>query len=246
MAQTKINQVLAIEKGVKNRVTSNVTKLYHACRKEGLFDGFTKVYRARDADGEQFPPERKEVQFRTEQVAKDLQKNLAELFDVTAAKDWANCHAKADVAVDGTTLLTGVPVTYLLFLEKQLDYLGSVIDALPTLDTSVRWQRDDNQGVFVSDPQTSHKTKKVQKPIVLYDATTEHPAQTQLITEDVIIGHWDQTRFSGAMPVPAKEELQERLRKLLRAVKQAREQANGAEAGDQSVGATVLRFVFGT
>jgi hypothetical protein len=244
MSPQKINQVLAIEKGVKNRVTSNVTKLYHACQREGLFDGFTKVYRARDADGEQFPPERKEVQHRTDQVAKDLQQQLAELFDVTATKDWANCRAAADVSVDGVVLLAAVPVTYLLFLEKQLDYLGSVIDALPTLDTSVRWQRDDNQGVFVSDPLTSHKTKKVQKPIVLYDATPEHPAQTQLITEDVIIGHWDQTRFSGAMPVPAKQALQERLLKLLRAVKQAREAANAAEAEPRTVGAALLGYIF--
>jgi hypothetical protein len=31
----------------------------------------------------------------------------------TATKDWANCVAKADVKVDGTVLLEGVPATYL-------------------------------------------------------------------------------------------------------------------------------------
>ncbi|WP_084483784.1 DUF7873 family protein [Nocardia anaemiae] len=36
------------------------------------------------------------------------------LFDVTAAKDWANCEVKADVRVDEEALLAAVPVSYLL------------------------------------------------------------------------------------------------------------------------------------
>lgn len=241
----KLNQVLAIEKGVKNRVTSNVTKLYQAAQKPQLFDGFNKTYRPKDADGESFPPEHKEVQFRTSQVLKDVRKNLAELFDVTATKDWANCDARADIKVDDQVLVPSVPVTYLLFLDKQLEHLHTVASALPTLDTALRWQADENQGTFVSDVQTSHKTKKVQKPIVLYEATKEHPAQTQMITEDEVIGHWDTTHASGRMRLPDKEALLERIVKLQQAVKQAREEANGAEAVHQKIGAPILGYIFG-
>lgn len=42
------------------------------------------------------------------------------LFDVTATKDWANCEARADVTVDGWVLVSAVPVSCLLFLEKRL------------------------------------------------------------------------------------------------------------------------------
>lgn len=241
----KLNQVLAIEKGVKGRVTSNVTKLYHAAQKAVLFDGFSKQFRPKDEDGETFPPEKKEVQFRSGNVIKALKKNLVELFDVTATKDYANCDAKANIEVDGNTVLEDVPVTYLLFLEKQLEHLHTVVNEIPTLDTSMQWKEDENQGLFVSDKQTTHKTKKEQKPIVLYDATPEHPAQTQLITEDVVIGHWDTVHSSGRMRLPEKEEMVERIVKLQQAVKQAREDANNAEAIKQQVGEKVLGYIFG-
>lgn len=241
----KLNQVLAIEKGVKNRTISVVTKQYHACQKGGaLFDGFTKNYQAKNSDGEQFPPESKEVQFHSEQVVKRIKSSLSELFDVTATKDWANCDAKADIVVDGVTILAQVPVTYLLFLEKQLEGLGTVIDSLPTLNRTFKWQKDENSGVFITEPTQTHKTKKVQKPIVMYDATPEHPAQTQMITEDEIIGHWHTTHQSGGMQRPAKEAMQERVVNLQQAVKQAREEANNVEATPQTVASQILGYVF--
>jgi hypothetical protein len=241
----KLNQILAIEKGVKNRVTSNVTKLYHAAQKPVLFDGFSKQFRPKAEDGETFPPEQKEVQFKADTVLKSVRKNLVELFDVTATKDFANCEARADVEVNGEKVLENVPVTYLLFLEKQIDYLGSVIDAIPTLDTSLRWNKDENQGTFVSDAQTTHKTKKVEKPIVMYDATKEHPAQTQLVISDEVIGHWDTVHSSGRMQAPVKEAIQDKIVLLQQAVKQAREEANNVDAPKQTVGDQVLGFIFG-
>jgi len=84
----------------------------------------------------------------------------------------------------------------------------------------------------------------MQKGIVLYDATEHHPAQTQLITEDVVVGHWTTTKFSGAIPRPRKKVLLERIRQLADAVKFAREQANSIEADDQKVGRKVLDFIF--
>jgi hypothetical protein len=40
---------------------------------------------------------------------------------------------------------------------------------------------------------------------VLYDATEHHPAQTQLISEDVIVGWWETVKHSGAIPRPRQE-----------------------------------------
>lgn len=241
----KLNQVLAIEKGIKNRVTSRVTQLRNACQKSGLFNGFSKEFRPKEEGGETFPPERHDVQFRTGRVQAEVQKHLVELFDITASKDYANCEARANVEADGTVLLENVPVTYLLFLEKQLEHLGTVIDSLPTLDTAVRWKRDEATGQYVSDEQVTHRTAKVQRPITLAPATKEHPAQTQLVTEDQVIGHWHQRMYSGAMPVEEKEKLQERVVHLQEAVKQAREEANSAEAPPVQVGAKVLNYIFG-
>ncbi len=82
---------------------------------------------------------------------------------------------------------------------------------------------------------------------MLYDATPEHPAQTQIITRDVLAGYWSQVRHSGAMPKPEKDALAERVEKLLQAVKQAREAANGMdEASAPSVGEAVFDYLFPT
>jgi hypothetical protein len=85
----------------------------------------------------------------------------------------------------------------------------------------------------------------VQRPITLYEATKEHPAQTQLITEDVIAGAWITIKYSGAIPAPRKKQLLGRIEKLSNAVKFAREQANAAEATDKKLGKEVFDFLFG-
>src|SRR5688572_24529214 len=190
MAQ-KLNQVLAIEKGTKSRVYSEITTMNAAAQKPALFNGFAKNYKSKDGDGEQFPPESQRVQMNAQDMLGSLGKLLTELFDVEAAKEWANGHARADVVVDGKVIVTAAPATFLLFLEKQLNDIQTFVTNLPTLDPAEEWRFDEAASLFKSELTKTARTKKVQKPIVLYDATKEHPAQTQLITEDVVIGHWD-------------------------------------------------------
>ena len=67
-----------------------------------------------------------------------------------------------------------------------------------------------------------------------------------MITEDVIAGFWQQVKQSGAMPKPDREKIGERIEKLLQAVKQAREQANGTDEVDApAVGSAVFGFLLG-
>ena len=92
----------------------------------------------------------------------------------------------------------------------------------------------------------THKSKKIQKPVVLYEATHEHPAQVQLAGEDVTIGHWKNVKLSGAIPVTEKQAIVARVEKLLRAVKEAREEANATEevATVPKVAETLFSYVF--
>jgi hypothetical protein len=163
--------------------------------------------------------------------------------DITATKDYANCHASADVVLDGQVLIQNAPATYLLFLEKQLSDLHTFVDKMPTLDETDDWTRDENSTLFKTAAIPTQRTKKVQKPLVLYPATAEHPAQTQMITEDVVVGYWDTIKQSGALPVPRKQVLLERIEKLSQAVKFAREQANSVEAEPQKVGGTIFTYL---
>jgi hypothetical protein len=114
---------------------------------------------------------------------------------------------------------------------------------MPTLDETDDWTRDENSTLFKTAAIPTQRTKKVQKPLVLYPATAEHPAQTQMITEDVVVGYWDTIKQSGALPVPRKQVLLDRIEKLSQAVKFAREQANSVEAEPQKVGGTIFTYL---
>lgn len=240
---SKLNQIIAIEKGVKSRLYSTITDLNKASQKPDLFNGFVKTYRKKDEDGEDYPQERKKVQMRADESLEQVSKALTELFDISATKDWANCHAAADVYINGEKLIENAPTTYLLFLEKQINDIRTFVENLPVLDESEDWMKDDNSGLYKTIPTPTHKTKKIQRPIVLSEATKEHPAQTQLITEDVTVGYWDTVKHSGALPMPRKKQILERIEELSKAVKFAREQANNAEAADQKIGAKIFKYL---
>jgi hypothetical protein len=242
---TKLNQIIAIEKGIKAKSYAEVSELHKINKKAELFNGFDKQYRPRDDnDDEKLPAERKRVQFTVSGMLDRNAKATSELINVTARKDYTNCVAAANVVVDGKTIITNAPVSFLLFMEKQLTDMNTFISELPVLDEGEDWTKDVNSGLFKSRVISTHRTKKISKPIVLYNATPEHPAQTQMVTEDVIAGFWEQVRMSGAMPKPDKEQMQARVVKLLNAVKQAREAANMAEAvGEVDIGNAVFDYI---
>ncbi|MEV4097330.1 hypothetical protein [Streptosporangium saharense] len=242
---TKLNQILAVEKGVKSDVQRKVTDAYHTVQKTPLLSGISRSYQPIDDEGEQLPPESTRVQVQAESVLKEVGASLTRLFDVTATKDWANCAAKADVRIDGDVLLADVPVTYLLFLEKQLTDLHTFIAKLPTLDPSETWALDGNTDTWRTEPVKTTRTKKVPRNHVLAEATDKHPAQVQVYNEDVVVGYWTKVTFSGALPQRRVNELLTRVQKLQDAVKYAREEANGTEITDRRIGEKVFAYLLG-
>lgn len=240
----RLNQVLAIEKGVKTRAYALLSDLHKTTQKHDLTDGFTKTYQPVKEDGAKLPSENKKVQVNSDNVFKEVTKSFIELFDVTATKDWANCTAVADVVVDGKVLLKAAPATYLLFMKKQLTDFEAFIGKFVELKPEIDWSEDPITGLYKSTPVVTHKTEKVQEPLVMHEPTKEHPAQTQLITKDVLAGHWNTIHFSGALPRPRKMELLDRVQKSLKAVKEALEQANQVAAADQTVGTAFFDYLF--
>ena len=223
----KLNQIIAVEKGAKSQNTAVLSEIYKAAQKAPLFDGFSKTYQPLDEDGEVFPPESKHVQYRVPEIIRQAVDSLTDLFTITARKDFTNTQARADIKIDGKVLLPDVPVPYLLFLEKNILDLRTFANSLPTLDQAEVWTPGD--GLWRTAPIMTHKSKKIQKPVVLYEATDQHPAQVQLAGEDVTVGHWRNVKLSGAIPVTEKQALVARVEKLLRAIKEAREEANAFE-----------------
>lgn len=241
----KLNQIIAVEKGVKSKSFQELTEAHQAVQKVALLAGISRTYQPKDDEGEQLPPESTRVQVKAEEVLQRTGATLTKLFDVTASKDWANCTASADVVVDGTTLISAAPVSYLLFLEKQLTDLHTFIRKLPVLDAAESWTLDASSDSWKTDPVQTFRTKRIPRNHVKAEATEKHPAQVEVYYEDITVGYWTTVKFSGALPAKRVNELLDRVERLQRAVKFAREEANAAEVVDQHVGETFFGYLFG-
>jgi hypothetical protein len=241
----KLNQIIAVVNGKKSKTLSAITGIYHVLQKPPLFDGLSRNYRPLDDDGETFPDERKNIQFHVPSLLINARKALAELFDVTATQEYANTSAKADVIVDGKTLASGVPITYLLFLEKQLTDFHSLVSKLPTLDPVEKWYWDENASCYSSEPTQTNKTKKIPRTHLLHPPTIEHPAQCEMYHEDIKVGEWTTVKRSGAIPTDEKNDMLERVDKLREAVKFAREEANSGEAETQKIAKPLFDYLLG-
>ncbi len=241
----KLNQIIAVANGKKSRAQRGLTEVYHKLQSRALFDGISRTYRPKDDDGDHLPAESSPVQFTVDDATKEVVVILTELFDVVATQDFANTQAVADVKVNGDTVLENVPVTHLLFLEKQLVDLHTFVDKLPTLSTAEEWVKGTGAGTMATKPSETVRTKKVPKNHVKAEATNVHPAQVEVFTEDVIVGHWTTIKHSGAIPESEKKRLVARVRLLQDALKTAREEANSMNVVDRQIGKQVFAFLFG-
>ncbi|GAA4080149.1 hypothetical protein GCM10022284_15220 [Streptomyces hundungensis] len=241
----KLNQIIAVEKGIKSKSHQDLTAAQHGLQKPALLAGISRTYQPKDEEGEQLPPESTRVQVRSEDVLRDTAATLTRLFDVTATKDWANCEARADITVDGRVLVAAAPVSYLLFLEKQLTDINAFVRRLPVLDAAEAWVQDPSTDSWKTEPVRTLRTKKVPRNHVKAEATDKHPAQVEVYYEDVPVGYGTTVKFSGALPARRVNELVSRVEKLQQAVKFAREEANGIDVTDQRVGDAVFGYLFG-
>lgn len=241
---TKLNQIVAIEKGVKSTTNRDVTNQYHLIQRAPLLSGISRTYKPKDEDGDQLPSESTRVQVTVADAVDSVVESLTRLFDVVLTKDAANQKAVADVVVDGQTIAKDVPVPYLLFLEKNLSDLHTVVQTFPVLDPSEKWTYDSNAGTYRTEVTQTTRTKKVPRNHVLAPATDKHPAQVQMYHEDVVVGTWDTVKFSGAIPADRRNLLVHRIEALQVAVKFAREKANNTEVTDRAIGAALFGYLF--
>jgi hypothetical protein len=240
----KLHEIVAVRKGIKSRVYSEITTLHRGSDKADLYNGLLKEYTPKDDEAETLPSEKKKVQKIVEDILKQTAKLQTEAWDIEATQEYGNQTAKADLVVAGQTLLSDVPVTLLIYLEKQLNDLRTFVANLPTLDDAKDWEADPNSKLFRTKPTRTHHNRAVEKQVVVVQATKEHPAQWTTVKDNVVAGYWDKTFFSGALPVPRKEDLVERIDKLQIAVKEARSRANGTEVERKNVGDAVFGYLF--
>jgi len=242
----KLNQLIAIVASKKNDATQALKVAKEIFGLPTLFEGHVKGYTPYDDEGERLPEDSKQIQVGWEVVLSEMFNTLGDAGGIVAGIDHANTEAVCDIEVDGTCISEAVPATHLIFLEKQLQEIKKIVVGIPTLDPSVAWHMDENQGYYVSDPVRSIRTQKIPTPFVRAEATVQHPAQVDLIGVDKGVGDWNSTRMSTAMPLTEKRAMVARVDKLIIAVVQAREEANMQTAVPRDVLSVLLDYIHQT
>jgi hypothetical protein len=237
-------QVIAVRKGVVARTHSEISRLHLDVQKQALINGMTRTYRKISDTDPDLPGDDQRVQLRADDVLNAARDALVKLFDTTAVIDYTNQVAKADVVVGDRVLVPDAPVSWLLFLEKQLVDIATFVRKLPVLDPAEQWHWDSNADAWASAKSTTVRNKKVPRNHVVVAATDKHPAQVQVYQEDIPVGYWDTIKFSGAVDGGRVKTILDRVRTLSDAVKMAREQANSREAVTVNVGAGIFGYLF--
>lgn len=245
---TLLNQLLALKKTVAADHNEVITKGYHAIQSAPRLAGITKTYQPRDDAGEALPGESQRVQVKAAAVTTHVFDAFARLIDLNASLDATNQVAKADIVIEGGLVLArDVPVATLLFLEKQLTDLATFVRKLPLLDQAEAWTPSDTEdGVWTSEPVKTTRSKKVPRNHVKAKPTDKHPEQVEVYYEDVVVGDWTTTKFSGAMSHREAASLLRRVAEVTKAVKTAREAANMATVVDLKPGTPLMTYILGS
>lgn len=243
---TKLNQIVAVVNGKKTETQRALTELHRAATDVDGHNGLSREYKPLDDNDTEFlPPEQKLVRRRAKDSLSELREVLSPLLDVVATQDVANCQAKADIVVGDEVVLQNVPVTHLLFLEKQLNDIDTFVSKLPVLDAGETWKYDPNVDCYATEAYQTNRSRKTLQSKVLYEATENHPAQVETYNEDVVVGRWTNRKFSGALTQHDKNLMVQRVKSLKDAVKYAREQANLMEVEQQRFAENVFDFIIG-
>jgi hypothetical protein len=242
----KVHTVVALVQGKKSSWQKFMTKV-HRCWGKGErapTSGLIRTYQAKDEGGEKLPDEVRRVQVVAKHILANVVEEASTFYDLIYAQEFANTYAKADIFVDGKPLMKDVPVGFLMFLEKQLTDMRTLLTEVPVLPDDQTWEWDGNRGCFITQPFETIRTAKVQEPLTLYPATKEHPAQTQLLTKDLPVGTWTNINMSGGWPRDIRDGVLKRLDYLKSAVVVARENANTGEVEIKKVSSVLFDYIF--
>lgn len=245
----KLHELLAVEKGLESAAGDAVRGARDAfTRKQNHFLGAIKRYEPFDEAKrhEEATEEHHEMVATVPGTLADVMAHVTRWFDAVLQKEATNQTARADIVLGGKTLARDLPATFLLGLESKLRQLRQMVAEVPVLSAGVKWEPDQTrgQGVYVAaHPEEKFRTKKVVEHKIIVPATKEHPAQVEKWNADQNIGRYITEKWSGMASPADKATLLRRLGDLERAVKQARQRANGVEVLEREVGEAIGNYL---
>jgi hypothetical protein len=248
---TKLHEIIAVESGLMataRQINDEAKKLFGG-KPEQFIETVTQLTHFNESDTHLDEIKRTAMTTTVPDKLLYIVSANVKALDAYLTKSKTNQTATADIEIDGVTIATSVPGTALLDLETRLTELREVFAAIPTLAPGKSWKRDEDArkggGVYVTEfPDINYRTRKTVRPIIMSPATKEHPAQVQAVSEDVPIGKFTATTKSGMMTSADKSDLLARLDRLLRAVKRARQRANGAEVVKGKIGQPLFDYLY--
>ena len=244
----KLHELLAAEGAVKTQADKCRSDLMNTFeKKRHLFGEKTITFTPVEAGAVAVTEEQSDLQTTVTQELTWIAEIWSKALDASYQIAESNMGARADVVLDdGVVLMKDVPATALLELEKRAAEIFNLVQAVPTLDPAKGFKTDTARGVgiFRAREDNSTRTKKTVRPIVKYEATKDHPAQVDLIQEDIVIGRLQTQEWSGLITPAEKAEMLARAEELRRAFKTARSRANEAPADNTKVGNGILAYVF--
>jgi hypothetical protein len=244
----KIHQLLAALGEIENedKKIKDETEQVFGKAKE-LLDGYNKILVMHDEDRkneEAGGAEKSEMTTTAMTRLKYMQPFVVRNMDAQLQRECANQLAKSDVTLPDGTVLPDLPVTFLMWMEKECVRMRNLLAKAPTLDTTVRWRVDtdaDKEGVRRTvDKVTANKQEMKKVPIELSPATKEHKAQVQLIDEQKIVGHYETERLTGRLTPAEKAAALSYWDTLLKEVKRAKSVANETVVTKVEVGDKVF------
>jgi hypothetical protein len=217
-------------------------------KKPDHFRGHTKTVRYFDESrsGEN-TDETKEMVTTVQDKLDYMFKSTGRHYDALLQLEEANGRARADLVVNGVTIMKDVPATFLLGMETRLKGLRDVLMAIPTLEMSTKWEADKNlgKGKYRAEPAVTMKGEKTLKSRVLVDPTKEHPAQVQQWNEDVPVARTEVTHTSSMITPSEKSTMLGRIDALISGVKKARQRANCVETKNIKIAKDIFAYILG-
>lgn len=243
----KLHELLAVESSLSNqmaRCMSDLEKTFNS--KPHHFQEKIQTFTPFEEGADTVIESQSSIQTTVADELKWISEKIIPAIDAAAQIAKTNTVAKADVMVGDKVIIKDVPATYLLELEKRLAEIHKLAMTVPTLDPTKGFTRDPNRtNQYQAREVLKTRTKKINRPVVLYEATDKHPAQVQMGSEDVPIGRIKEQEWSSMITPATKAELISRIEDLQRAVKQARARANATETDDVKYGKDLMKFIFG-
>jgi len=243
----KLHELLAVEgdlEGTYRKILEETKTTF--TKKTDHFMGFVRKLQLFDEEAVPVAPDYKELDT-TVEAKLDYQKgHVIRYLDAVLQKELTNTAAKADLIVDGKKIAKELPATFLLGLETKLKHIREVYANIPTLQPGIKWEKDEDKGsgVYITvNPEETYQTEKIVEPVVMYEATKEHPAQVKEAAKTIKTGKYKRTVWSGMLSPAEKSTVLGRIDKLIRAAKKARQRANTTEVIKATVAKEIFDFI---